>query len=117
MILAFVPVPFFVLSCAIGSDANPAAKAKQWSTVYKSDNGANTSVNQHNNLPETKKLLQNDRLFPGINRTYAMRLEAETGHLWPAVDRVLMPHSVKAKKTSAAKISGTHIPIARKRMY
>lgn len=43
------------------------------------------------NLPETQLLLQNDNLFPGQSRTQAMSLEAETGHLTPAEDAVLIP--------------------------
>ncbi len=36
-----------------------------------------------NNLPQTTKLEQNDNLDPTVNRTQAMRTEAETGSLAP----------------------------------
>jgi hypothetical protein len=41
------------------------------------------------NLPETRRLINNKQLLPTLNRTQAMRLEAETGHLTPAEDAVL----------------------------
>jgi hypothetical protein len=42
-------------------------------------------------LPETEKLIHNDSLFPGQNRTQAMVLESETGHINPQEDSVLAP--------------------------
>ncbi len=45
----------------------------------------------HAGLPETEKLIHNDSLFPGQNRTQAMRLEAGTGHINAHEDSVLAP--------------------------
>jgi hypothetical protein len=42
-------------------------------------------------LPETEKLLQNDSLLPGQNRTQAMILESQTGHINPQEDSILAP--------------------------
>jgi hypothetical protein len=38
---------------------------------------------QKQTLPQTKKLEQNDNLDPTVNRTQAMRTEAETGTIAP----------------------------------
>ncbi len=45
----------------------------------------------HQVMPETQKLLNNDAILPGQNRTQAMALEAETGHINPQADAVLAP--------------------------
>jgi hypothetical protein len=42
-------------------------------------------------LPETEKLIHNDSLFPGQNRTQAMILESESGHINPQEDSALAP--------------------------
>jgi hypothetical protein len=42
-------------------------------------------------LPETEKLINNDSLLPGQNRTQAMVLESETGHINPQEDSILAP--------------------------
>ncbi len=47
-------------------------------------------------LHETNRLIQNDNLMPGLNRTQAMRLEAETGHVNAAADNVLKPKPLVA---------------------
>lgn len=59
-------------------------------------------------LPETTKLQQNDNLDPTVNRTQAMRAEAETGSIAPITGKPLIPvtnskpkvpsHAVNKKK-------------------
>jgi hypothetical protein len=59
-------------------------------------------------LPQTTKLEQNDNLDPTVNRTQAMRTEAETGSIAPitGTEKVtnakpkakVMPKSIKGKK-------------------
>src|SRR6185369_9523420 len=51
-------------------------------------------------LPETELLLKNDQLFPGQSRSQAMALEAETGHLTPEEDAVLIPMLRRLQQTN-----------------
>jgi hypothetical protein len=63
------------------------------------------------NLPETQKLMNNNRLFPGQNRTQAMRIEAETGHLTPEEDAVLKhkrPKVVSPAQARAVRAAHSH---------
>ena len=46
---------------------------------------------RRSSLPETQLLYNNDWLVPTQNRTQAMGLEAETGHINPYVDSILRP--------------------------
>lgn len=46
---------------------------------------------QKNPLPETTKLEQNDNLDPTVNRTQAMRTEAETGSIAPITGTTKLP--------------------------
>lgn len=49
-------------------------------------------------LPQTTKLEQNDNLAPTVNRTQAMRTEAETGSINPITGATVVPQ--KAKTTA-----------------
>jgi len=70
-------------------------------------------------LPETQLLLENDNLFPGQNRSQAMALEAETGHLTPDEDAVLLPvlraRRQQARRRMQAHSRGQAVPHARVR--
>jgi len=68
----------------------------------------NQAEQQKTALPQTTKLEQNDNLDPTVNRTQAMRTEAETGSIAPitGTERVTnakpkaktIPKSIKGKK-------------------
>jgi len=75
-----------------------------WGTGPKWGAGASAPLRQ-SNLPETQALLRHDELVPTLNRTYAMRYEAQYGHLWPAVDRQIAPYLPKPKRPPAVKRS------------
>lgn len=47
------------------------------------------------NLPETTKLEQNDNLDPTVNRTQAMRTEAESGSIAPITGQPLIQNKNK----------------------
>jgi hypothetical protein len=48
-------------------------------------------------LKETQVLLKHDELLPTLNRTSAMRYEAENGHLGPGADEQIKPYLPKPK--------------------
>lgn len=60
---------------------------------------------QKNALPETTKLEQNDNLDPTVNRTQAMRTEAESGTIAPitGTQNVTPVTNTKPKAKSASK--------------
>ena len=60
-------------SLATGLADQATAQNKQWGQTEQ----------QKGALPETTKLEQNDNLDPTVNRTQAMRTEAETGTIAP----------------------------------
>jgi len=83
---------------------------KQW--------GQPANQNKNKGLPKTQLLNNNDNLLPGQNRTQAMRLEAESGHLTPeedsVVDPILHPHhpiQPRAVKRTSVRITSTRRPI------
>ena len=55
--------------------------AKQWSETANTQNAAG--------YPRTQELMNHDNLLPGQNRTQALRLESETGHLTPSEDKIV----------------------------
>lgn len=72
-----------MLQCPDGLAQSRTVRERNQSMAGQSNSGG------ANNLPETRKLYQNNNLFPGQSRTQAMRLEAETGHINPTEDAVL----------------------------
>jgi len=49
-------------------------------------------------LPKTNALINDDNLLPTQNRTQAMQLEAQTGHIAPYQDKVIN-HYLKNKRS------------------
>jgi hypothetical protein len=80
---------------------NSAASAQQsnhvWGSGPKWGAGANAPATQQSDIKETQVLLNHDELLPTLNRTYAMRYEAENGHLWPDADQQIKPYLAKPK--------------------
>jgi hypothetical protein len=62
-------------------------------------------TSQQKGLPEYQLLHENDHLVPGMNRTYAMRLEAETGHITPEVDSALKPILKRRQQSQLAPVT------------
>ena len=71
----------------------------------------NTSIAQASKLPETKKLMQDDQALPTMNRTQAMRLEAETGHINQAADNVLKPKTPLPREHRRSVASKEYKPV------
>jgi hypothetical protein len=87
-----------LLGAAVTTSAAAAQQANHvWGSGPKWGAGANTSASQPSDTKETQVLLNHDELLPTLNRTYAMRYEAENGHLWPDADQQIKPYLPKAK--------------------
>lgn len=69
---------------ASGQDAG-----RQWGSAKHWGAQANPANNKSTAGTRTQELIKHDDLLPGQNRTQAMRLEAETGHINPAEDAVV----------------------------
>jgi hypothetical protein len=83
---------FLATTMVIAAQSNCLADGAKWGDGHKWGSGANVSTTTKNNrMEETKLLYNDDSLLPGQNRTQAMRLEAETGHINPEADSVLEP--------------------------
>ncbi|CAN5311120.1 hypothetical protein BH10CYA1_BH10CYA1_60850 [soil metagenome] len=79
-------------SLATGLADQATAQNKQWGQTDQ----------QKGALPETSKLQQNDSLDPTVNRTQAMRTEAETGTVAPITGtRKVMPVTNAKPKAKA----------------
>lgn len=78
----------FAAALLVGSIV-PAQAQNTWGNGRKWGSGANAAP--RSNMRETGLLYNNDNIMPGQNRTQAMRLEAETGHINPQVDRAVKP--------------------------
>lgn len=74
---------------AAKGDAKPAGlvKHEQHRSIFASGNSV--AGRQSNNLPESTILQQHDDLLPTQNRTQAMVLESENGHLPGTEEQVL----------------------------
>ncbi len=79
------------------ASANNIAKSDAHPALKHPSRGAAAASNQ---LPESKALVQNDNLVPTQNRTQAMALEAENGHL-PAAQEQQMNRSGYSKAVNA----------------
>jgi hypothetical protein len=87
-----------------------------WGAGRKWGNGANPPP-ARKGMTTTNALLQNDNLMPTMNRTYAMRLEAETGHTFPVVDNAVKPYvpqpkprAVAPRRQAVRRPAATHTP-------
>jgi hypothetical protein len=104
-LIAAVLVPVF-------ASAACAVPTRQWGDGYKWGSKTNPPARQ-TNLPEAQLLQKNDNLLPGQNRTQAMRLEAETGHINPQVDSAMKPMLKPRQKVAPYVVKRTPVRLMR----